>query len=144
VVVLVMPRSAAAVADVLRASPLQTVLLGLGLVVGVPVLMTVLIITFVGLPIALIGIALYFSTLYLSQVFVGLAMGRLILPRSWGDQGRGYNLLAMTLGVIILSGLRLIPIPYLGWIIGALVAITGLGALALGLTRRGRPTLMMS
>jgi hypothetical protein len=47
----------------------------------------------------------------------------------------------MTIGVIILAGLRLIPVPYLAWVIGAITAILGFGALVLGLYRRGRPTL---
>ncbi|MGH2531220.1 MAG: hypothetical protein ACRDJW_02830 [Thermomicrobiales bacterium] len=141
VIVMVMPRSAAAVADALRATPLRTVVLGAILVVFSPVALVLVMITFIGLPIALIGVAFYLSALYLSQVFVGLAMGRIVLPRSWGDHGRGYNLLAMTIGVIALGGLRLIPVPYLGWVIGAVTAILGLGALVLGLSRRGRPTL---
>ncbi|MGH2562230.1 MAG: hypothetical protein ACRDJH_24490 [Thermomicrobiales bacterium] len=141
VIVMVMPRSAAAVADALRATPLRTVVLGVLLVLFGPVLLALLMITFIGLPIAIIGVAFYFTALYLSQVFVGLAMGRIVLPRSWGDHGRGYNLLAMTIGVIVLGGLRLIPVPYLSWAIAAVTAILGFGALVLGLSRRGRPTL---
>lgn len=141
VIVMVMPRSAAAVADALRTTPLKTLALGGILIVFAPIVLLLLMITFIGLPIALIGVAFYLSALYLSQVFVGLAMGRVVLPRSWGAHGRGYNLLAMTLGVIVLGGLRLIPIPYFSWVIAVLTAILGLGALVLGLSRRGRPTL---
>ena len=71
-------------------------------------------ITIVGAPIGLIGFGLYFSVLYLSQVFLGLAIGRLILPSRWDTTSRGYNLLAMVIGVLILGGIRLIPVPYLG------------------------------
>jgi cytoskeletal protein CcmA (bactofilin family) len=142
VVVLLAPRSAAAVADALRQTPLQTLITGLVLIIVLPVLLTLAVITLIGLPVALIGFAFYSSALYLSQVFVGLAMGRVALPRSWGEAGRGYNLLAMTIGVIILAGLRLLPIPYIGWVIAILTANAGLGAIVVGLSRRGRPQLV--
>jgi hypothetical protein len=61
-----------------------------------------------------------------------------ILPNNWGNFGRGYNLLAMVIGVIIIAGLRAIPVPYVGWIITSIVTILGLGALVVGLSRRGR------
>jgi hypothetical protein len=48
----------------------------------------------------------------------------------------------MTIGVIILAGLRLLPIPYIGWVIAILTAIAGLGAIVVGLSRRGRPQLV--
>jgi hypothetical protein len=79
--------------------------------------------------------------LYLSQVFVGTAIGRWILPDSWGDSGRGFNLLAMALGVILLGALRLIPVPAVGFIIAAITALLGLGAVFIGLRRRPTPVL---
>jgi hypothetical protein len=101
-------------------------------------LIGILLVTVIGIPIALIGVAMFFVALYLSQVWVGTAIGRFILPDTWGNFGRGYNLLAMVLGVIIIAGLRAIPVPYVGWIVTALVTILGLGALVVGLSRRGR------
>ena len=75
-------------------------------------------------------------TLYLSQVFIGLALGRFILPDRWGDLGRGYNLLAMTIGVIILFAPRFIPLPFLDPAISVVVALLGLGAAMVGVTMR--------
>jgi hypothetical protein len=43
--------------------------------------------------------------------------------------------------VIIIAGLRAIPLPYVGWIVTALVTVLGLGALIVGLSRRGRAPL---
>jgi hypothetical protein len=95
--------------------------------------------TVVGIPIALIGAAFFAAALYLSQVVVGLALGRAILPKRWDTAGRGYNLLAMTIGVIALAALRLIPVPLLGTGIAALTAVFGLGAVVVGLRRRPTP-----
>ncbi len=138
VIVLLMPRTAASVADVVRDRPWPSFLLGLALLIGVPLTLALLAVTLIGLPIALIGFAAYLAVLYLSQVFVGLAIGRFLLPTRWGDEGRGFNLLAMAVGVTILAGLRLTPIRYADPTIATITAILALGALVAGL-RRGRP-----
>lgn len=128
VLVLLMPRAVASVADAARLAPLTSLLFGLVLTVILPLLFGVLLVTVVGAPVALIGFAVYFSVLYLSQVFLGLAIGRVILPSSWDTAGRGYNLLAMVVGVLIVGGLRMVPLPFVGTIIAVLTAVVGLGA----------------
>jgi cytoskeletal protein CcmA (bactofilin family) len=138
IVVLIMPRSTAAIADAVRGSFLKSGLFGLIFLFLIPILLTILMVTIIGIPIALIGLALFLIALYLSQVFVGTAIGRFILPDSWGNLGRGYNLLAMVIGVIIIAVLRALPVPYLGWIVTAIVTIIGAGAIVIGLSRRGR------
>jgi len=141
-VVLLLPRAAVAAADAIRARPGPAFLLGLGLLVVLPIALVVLMVTVVGIPLALVGWAVYAVALYLSQVFVGLAIGWLILARSrlGGDTGRGFNLLAMAIGVVVLGVLRLLPIPFFGGLVAVLTAIAGLGALALAFDarRRGR------
>ena len=131
-IVLLLPRAAAVVADGIRGSPIGSFLVGLALLVLAPILALILVVTFVGIPIALILLAAYVGVVYLSQVFLGLAIGRVILPDAWDTNGRGYNLLAMTLGVVILAGLRLIPLPFVSGAIAIITAIFGLGAVILG------------
>lgn len=136
VVVLLLPRRAVAVADAVRERPFPALLWGLGLLVLVPIVLIILMVTVIGIPIALIGLASYLAALYLSQVFVGLALGRLAINRSrfGGDAGRGINLLAMALGVIVLTLVRLIPIVDVA--VAIVTALLGLGALALAVRRR--------
>lgn len=141
VLVLIMPRAAANVADGVRRAPLASLLIGLALLVLLPIALVLLLITVVGIPVALIGLAFYLSALYLSQVFVGLAIGRALLPAAWGEDGRGFNLLAMTIGVILLALLRLIPVPFVSGAIAALTAMFGLGAIVVGLRRARRRAL---
>ncbi len=138
VIVLLAPRAAVSVAESARNRPWPAFLLGLALLIGVPIALALLGATLIGLPIALIGLAAYLAAIYLSQVFVGLAIGRFLLPSRWGDEGRGFNLLAMTVGVTILHGLRLTPIRFADPTIAALTAVLGLGAIVIGL-RTGRP-----
>ncbi|HKG24559.1 MAG TPA: hypothetical protein VKB09_02875 [Thermomicrobiales bacterium] len=132
VLVLFLPRAAAVVADGIRASPASSFVLGLVLLFLIPILVLILLVTVVGIPIALILLAAYVCVLYLSQIFLGLALGRIVLPDSWDTNGRGYNLLAMALGVVVLAGLRLIPVPFVGTAVATITAILGLGAVILG------------
>jgi len=107
---------------------LPSFLMGLLAVIAVPVVAFVLLVTVIGIPAGLILLALYFAALYLSQVFVGITIGRFVLPGGWNDGSRGFHLLAMTLGVVALGALRLIPVPYLHSILSVLITIWGAGA----------------
>jgi hypothetical protein len=64
-------------------------------------------------------------------VFVGLALGRMVFRLGQADVRRGPNLLAMCGGVVALTGIRLLPFPHLDLLIAAVVAVLGLGGLAL-------------
>ncbi|CAA9571945.1 MAG: hypothetical protein AVDCRST_MAG87-2509 [uncultured Thermomicrobiales bacterium] len=110
---------------------------GLLALVAAPVAAIALAITQVGLPSGVILVTLFLIALYLAQVFAGLTIGRFILPRSWDDGSRGYNLLAMTLGVILIGLTSFIPIPFVSAAIAAVVTLWGLGAAAMLLGQLG-------
>ena len=139
VLILLIPRACVAVANGVRHRPLPSFGLGLLLLIVTPIVILILFFTVIGWPIAFIGLFAFLVALYLSEAFVGLAIGRFILPNRWGDEGRGFNLLAMTLGVLILAGIRLIPVPYLSDAIALVVAIIGLGAVVVGARGRANP-----
>lgn len=132
VLVLAAPRASIAIANGVRHRLPISLVAGIVLLVVVPIVLVLLMVTLVGIPIALIGWAAFFAALYLSQVFVGLAIGRFILPNRWGDFGRGFNLLAMTLGVIMIGALRLIPVPFVDISIAIVIGLVGLGAVVIG------------
>lgn len=135
VIVLLLPRAAVAVADGGRARPLRAFLIGLGLLVLGPIALVIVMVTVIGIPIALVGWVIYGVALYLSQVFVGLALGRAALTRTrfGANPGRGVNAAAMAIGVIVLFLLRLIP--FLGFAVTGLITVLGLGALGLAVWR---------
>lgn len=140
VIVLAMPRLCVTVANGVRHRLPGSLLGGLILFVAIPVGTLILFVTIVGIPIALIVWLFFLAALYLSQVFVGLALGRFILPNRWGDLGRGYNLLAMTIGVVILFLPRLVGILWVDLAFSAVIALIGLGAVVMGTTvRRSQP-----
>jgi cytoskeletal protein CcmA (bactofilin family) len=107
---------------------LRSLLFGILTLVVAPVLAIVLMVTVIGLPAGILLLGLFLALLYLTQVVVGITIGRFILPRRWNDGSRGFHLLAMTLGVVALGAMRLVPIPYVEAALGLIVTIWGAGA----------------
>lgn len=139
VLLLIAPRRVVAVAEAVRATPLTALPVGLGVAVLGPIGLGLLVLTIVALPIVALAGAAYAAALYLSQVVVGLAVGRLLLRLSPARIGRGPNVMAMALGVTLLAALRLAPVPYAGIALPLAIALLGVGAIVLGLRRPIRP-----
>ena len=138
IVVLVAPVAVSTVADGVRRRLPATLIVGVIAIVLVPLIAILLLITLIGIPVSIVALLLYGVALYLSQVFVGLAIGRAILPRGWRSYGRGFNILAMAIGVLLIGLLRLIPIPFLDPALAIVVAVLGLGALFTATRHDGR------
>lgn len=113
---------------------LQPSAIGLIGIVAVPVLSFLAILSLVGIPVGIILLVLLVITVYFSQISTGLIIGRYLMPRSWQDGSRGALLLAMTVGVLIIALLRMVPVPYIGSIVTALVTFWGTGAAILVVT----------
>ncbi|MDP8909713.1 MAG: hypothetical protein M3N47_11495 [Chloroflexota bacterium] len=137
VIVALLPRGAEVVARRARRL-LPSFATGLLAVWTVPLLAILLILTPVGLPIGVLTVLCWGIALFVGPIFAGLALGSRLLPRRWDDGGRGFNLLGMTLGVIALSIVRLLPLPYLSSVVGLLATVLGLGAIVLTAIDRGR------
>ena len=101
--------------------------LGLGfiLIICIPIAIVILLITLIGIPIALITLCAYFVLLYVSQIFVGIALGKKVLTGFAKDKQAplGWSLI---LGLILLTVLT--SIPFIGWLICFVVLVTGFGA----------------
>jgi hypothetical protein len=132
------PRAATALNDVLR-RPLVTALVGALALVLVPLAATLLLATVIGIPLSLILMTAYFVALYLSQYVVGQRIGAWLLPQRWADGSRGHLLLSMTIGVLLLSTLRYVPVPFVSTAVNLAIAPVGLGAsvMLLGQLRPG-------
>lgn len=127
------PRLANRIAD--HAAPvLQPAAVGVVSLIAIPVVSLLLIGSVIGIPIGVLLLVLLLIALYLSQVFAGLALGRWLLPRSWRDGSRGFLAFAMTIGVLIIAALRMLPVPFLGPMLTAIVSFWGLGAAIMLLT----------
>jgi hypothetical protein len=58
-------------------------------------------------------------------------LGRMVFRLGQANVQRGSNLLAMSGGVVALTGIRLLPFPHFDLLIAAVVAVLGLGSLVL-------------
>ena len=132
--VLLLPRHIAGVADTLREAPLPSLLWGLALLIAVPILVVIGLVTVVGIPAALLLLGLYLAVLYLSQVILGISLVRGIAPRAWRSDRRLVLWLTMLIGTSLVVLVRLLPLPLgiASWwtvIVSLLVGATALGAL---------------
>lgn len=121
------PDFAETVTTEIPADPLRIGAVGLLILVAVPVILTVLALTVLGLPLALVGFVGYLAALWIGDTYARYAIGRLLL--SYRDiEHRGAALLV---GVVLVA--ILIRLPVVGFWIRILVILPGLGVLALGL-----------
>jgi cytoskeletal protein CcmA (bactofilin family) len=127
ILLFVIPGPIVATADVIRGRWFGSVAAGVVGLITWPVAVAVLAVLVVGIPLALIGTALFVCFAWLSQIFVGLAIGRLILPGRWKQAARGYNILALALGMILIGAARAAPVPYLSLAVAVIVMIIGIG-----------------
>ena len=138
ILVLVIPTGIAAAADGVRRRLPITLILGVVALILIPIAALFLLATVIGIPVAVALLAAYAVVLYLSQVVVGIALGRWLLPTGWRSYGRGFNILAMTIGVIIIGLVRLIPYGPIDTIVALVVAILGIGAIFTATRNDGR------
>lgn len=115
-------RTAATVVD--RALP--SLGLGFVLLIGVPVICIILLMTVVGIPLAVLLFALYLKTLYIAKVFVSLAIGT-YLVRQFDKQW--HRIWIFIIGLTIYSIVTWLP--FIGGFISFIVLLLGLGSFVL-------------
>lgn len=101
--------------------------LGLGFIcmICIPIAGVILLVTVIGIPIAIISLFVYLILFYIAKIFVGIAFGEKILSgfKKGKEAPLGWSLIV---GLIIISILT--SIPYLGWIVYLAVVFVGFGA----------------
>lgn len=126
IILAIVPVMSAGVADRVVQAPGWSMLTGFILLVVVPIAATIIALTIIGFPLALILLAMYFISIYISYIFVGLAAGRFIFRRIGKPAASMY--LDLLVGLVVVW--ILISIPFIGGLIKLLVILLGLGALA--------------
>jgi hypothetical protein len=136
------PRFAARAADSIRTAPLPSLGLGFALLFCVPVLGVILLLTIVGIPLALLLVPLYLLLMLLGWLNAGAFVGQrafAALGRAGPQEPPVVRYLALLAGLVVLWLLR--QLPYVGGLVGFLALLLGIGALAVELWRlRSRPT----
>jgi hypothetical protein len=112
--------------------------IGLLSLIVLPIIAIALMATVVGFPAGLMVLTLFGLALYITQAVAGMAIGRFILPRSWNDGSRGFLLLTMTIGILIIALFRFLPVPWVWAGVSAIVTMWGLGAILMLVPQLGR------
>ncbi|HRA48614.1 MAG TPA: hypothetical protein PK819_11150, partial [Thermomicrobiales bacterium] len=131
--VLFVPIPVVGAAEVIRTRFGGSMAMGFITILTWPILVVALTVIVIGIPLALIGTILLFCIGWLSQIFVGLALGRAILPRGWKQQSRGYNILALAIGMILIGAVRMAPIPFVPAVVALVVLLIGIGGVILAI-----------
>ncbi|MBN2056635.1 hypothetical protein JW905_17040 [bacterium] len=127
--IVVWPATMERMVKMLAASPGAGILRGMLALLLVPPLFVVLCITVIGIPLALALLLVYFAALYLATIPVGIWLGSLPLLPWRRVEGRGLMILALVIGLIILTLLDLIP--YLSILVSIATLMFGLGSLVM-------------
>jgi len=128
----VFPGTSAAIAERAISSTLRTLGVGFLALLAGPLLFVLLLVTIVGIPLAVLWLLLYVVVLLLSFVWGEYAVGAALL--SLGDYDNRWA--ALVVGVLVVFVLGRVPI--LGGIVEFVVLLLGLGGLSLSLVGWGR------
>jgi hypothetical protein len=121
------PRTTSAAASASVHQSLLSLGWGFGLLVAIPMVAGMLLITIIGIPLALILIAGYAVLLYASQAVVALGLGRLLLSQLRPVEGYGWSVAAVLLGALVVGALRSVPV--IDTIATLAVVLLGLGGM---------------
>lgn len=111
-----------------RRSPVIKLLMGLGLIVALIILISISILSVIGLPLGLLLLALFVAALLAANLFVSFSLGRWIVSYAKRDMG---EISSFVLGYAILSVLFLVP--YLGSILEIFSIGLGFGGIVAAL-----------
>lgn len=117
------------------AQPLKTLGVGALALIVTPILTILIMLTVVGIPLAVLMGTFYGIFLYLSRIIVAVFIGKwLAKSLGWKEVHKGFWL--TLLGLILITVLAMVP--YLRILIWLLVVFTGLGSLITGCLTRGK------
>lgn len=126
VLTLIFKKNAYQAKRAVTASFLRSLGWGFVFMVCIPIAIIILIVTILGIPIAVISLFAYAVLIYIAKIPVATALGGRII-KAFGKQGEPSLIWSMLLGLFILT--ILLNIPYLEWLIYFVVLFTGFGAI---------------
>jgi len=127
--VLLLPGFTSEAAAAIGRKPLPSLGLGLAILLCVPFVAVVLLITIIGIPVALLLMSLYLLVLFLGWITAALFVAQrgLAALRPGRPVTRSWQLFALLLGLVVLSLLKQLPL--VGGLIGFVALLAGIGAL---------------
>lgn len=139
VLLIALPAATRAVTRAAQARPALALLLGFVVLLVVPAAIAVLMATLVGIPLALVALALYLALLPLGYLAGVAAIGDWLLDRGGHAPTlpRGRRLLAFIAALILMTIIAVIP--FIGWFAAGVIWLIGIGAIGLAVAGRGTP-----
>ncbi|MGE3268182.1 MAG: hypothetical protein AB7P40_05505 [Chloroflexota bacterium] len=135
---LLFPSFSRRAADSLHVAPWPSIGIGVGLLIGVPLLAVAVLVVGIfagGWWLAPIILGLYAAALVLGLVVASAFVGQTILDQA--GRRHPHQALGLLTGLVIVLALSMVPL--FGWVIGLVAAIAGLGAFARTLWYARRP-----
>jgi cytoskeletal protein CcmA (bactofilin family) len=131
VLVALAPAAVQTTADTLRARPWASLGWGVISLAAIPFAALVLFVMVLGIPVGLLLLVAQVLALFVSHASAGLAFGQMAAP------GLGSRYAAVALGV---AGVAIATnLPYVGWLLRAVVVALGFGAVVLAVWQRREP-----
>jgi cytoskeletal protein CcmA (bactofilin family) len=136
VLLAVLPRFSQGAGSTLRSRFIVSPLAGLGVLLVAPLAIVIAMATIIGLPVALLALAMYLALLPVAYVSAAIGLGdglvRAISPARASGLGARFIAAALVLAALALAG----RIGWPGWLIQSAALAAGLGALVLHAVRR--------
>jgi cytoskeletal protein CcmA (bactofilin family) len=105
--------------------PLHNLGWGILLLVLAPIVLFVLVVTLVGIPLALMVLVSLFVALYLGKLFVAAALGGVLISRFFKEQAPFWTRLVVGAVIVYL----VLAVPFVGFLLAVIVYCLGVGAL---------------
>jgi cytoskeletal protein CcmA (bactofilin family) len=131
---LIMPGALSAISRELRRNPWLSLAAGAGILLGVPILAVILMITVIGIPLALSLLVFFAFGMYIAWVLAAIALGDLLLLRLPIRSVRVRWVAATVLGVALLLALQ--AIPWVGGLVAVIALMAGFGSVVMALVAR--------
>jgi cytoskeletal protein CcmA (bactofilin family) len=136
VFLLMFPTFSMKAADIAKGSPWSSLGLGLGALVGLPILATLLVMTVLGIPIAMLVMALYPALMLLGFVVGVASVARFIVIRMRKNAPESSLMTIAYFALALLLTLVIAQIPFVGFWIVITLALIGMGACVRTVHRR--------
>ena len=126
-VIVIAPQLTASVERAIRQRVGWSLLSGAIAFVAVPVAIGMLLVSIVGIPIAIMTAVLWLIAMYLAPLPASLAIGRLLVVHWRDGDSRPQQLGAFSIGLILISIVT--AIPWLGFVVTVAILLLGVGAI---------------
>ena len=134
IIILIAPRKSAEVVSNIQTKPLKSLGWGILVFLVTPIVIVIAILTIIGIPAGLIVAILYGLLLFVSQLVIGLFIGRWILSRFSVEETKGSLIGGLFIGFTLLTLVKLIP--WVGFVLWWPTALFGIGAIVLLFSRK--------